>query len=171
MTISTARPNANTQTPVLGSLLVDIFQPQPAMRKESLALAADSQPQLFPADQRAVAVDLVLRAVPKLDNSAYLEARFIHEEDLPIQAGTMQFYRDGAFIGSRHVPEFLPREALSLPFGKDERVRVETQPEEEQSRAGGLLRRSAVDDHRVRYQLPYRARGPVNSRPHPGIPE
>jgi uncharacterized protein (TIGR02231 family) len=191
MTITTARPSANTQTPQLGSLLVDFRPPQTLMRLEArnaaaeqavqslavpdfdqrfmdvtaspylvefaipgrVSLVANSQPQLFPADQRAVDVDLVVRTVPERDQNAYLEARFILEDSLPLQEGVMQFYRDGAFIGRRGVPEFLPRQSVSLPFGKDERVRVENFPEQEQSRSGGTLRRSALDDRRVRYVI------------------
>jgi len=42
---------------------------------------------------------------------------------------------------------------VSLPFGQDERVRVEIRAEQQESREGGTFRRSAVDDHRVRYEL------------------
>ncbi len=196
LNITTADPDANTATPQLDSLLVDLYQPQPMAlsraRQESfsdleevivtgdftrraanasfaqevasqyvvdfripgtVSIGADSQPQILPIDQRRVAVDLVTRVVPEADDSAYLEARFVQEGTTPLQAGEMQFYRDGAFIGSRYVSSFLPEEEISLPFGKDERVRVQTVTEEQQSREGGTFRRNAIEDHRVSYLL------------------
>ncbi|MBL4821818.1 MAG: mucoidy inhibitor MuiA family protein [Gammaproteobacteria bacterium] len=198
LNITTARPNQNTQTPQLGSLLVDIFRPQPLRERRDVAarapsglsvdagfeeiavsdsfvsnfsevsasqylvdfkipgrvsIDADSQPQILPIDRRGIEVDLVTRVVPELDTAAYLEARFTHEDTVPLQAGIMQLYRDGAFMGRRMVAEFLPMEEVSLPFGQDDRVRIETRAEQEQSRDGGTFRRSAVDDHRVRYEL------------------
>ena len=198
VTITTARPNQNTQTPQLGSLLVDFYRPQPPIALESRAAAdleevavsggflrrsevsamaspavqveatrylvnfeipgrvsisADRQPQILPIDQRDGEVVLVTRAVPEVDSNAYLEARFTLDSTEPLQAGTMQFYRDGAFIGRRPVPTFLPQEEINLPFGQDERVLVEVFPEQEESRDGGTFRRTAVEDRRVRYQL------------------
>jgi uncharacterized protein (TIGR02231 family) len=200
VTITTARPNQNTRTPQLGSLLVDFYRPQPPIIMESRArsavdleeaavtggflsssedfaasapgvqvqatqylvnfeipgrvsVSADRQPQILPIDQRQGDVVLVTRAVPEVDTNAYLEARFTLDSDQPLQAGVMQFYRDGAFIGRRPVPSFQPQEEISLPFGQDERVRVEVFPEQEESRDGGTFRRTAVDDRRVRYQV------------------
>ena len=200
VTITTARPNQNTQTPQLGSLLVDFYRPPTPMALESRAagaadveevvvtgnfvrrsegftaaspeveiqatqylvnfeipgrvsIAADRQPQILPIDQREGEVVLVTRAVPEADTNAYLEARFTLESAEPLQAGVMQFYRDGAFIGRRPVPSFQPQDEINLPFGQDERVRVEVFPEQEESRDGGTFRRTAVEDRRVRYQV------------------
>jgi len=207
--ITTARPNQNTLTPELGSLLVDIFRPQPIALERSrlkeraptvssdsgigeviaigssirrsdfnqassittyasvaasqylvdfqipgrVSIDADSQPQILPIDQRKIYVDLVTRVVPDRDSNAYLEARFTLEDTVPLQSGVMQLYRDGSFIGRRLAADFLPQEEVSLPFGQDERVRVETRPEQQESRGGGTFRRSAVDDHRVSYEV------------------
>jgi uncharacterized protein (TIGR02231 family) len=196
VTITTARPSQNTQTPQLGSLLVDFYRPQPEFERRSTALiaqdapvdsveeavvtgsfirrnasvaatqylvsfeipgrvsiAADSQPRILPIDQRGMPVELVTRAVPEFDTNAYLEARFTLESSEPLQAGLMQLYRDGAFIGRRPVQPFQSGDEINLPFGQDERVRVEVFPEQEASRDGGTFRRSAVEDQRVRYQL------------------
>jgi len=198
VTITTARPNQNTQTPQLSSVLVDFYRPPPVMlesrsssadveevavtgsfirRSEGFAASspvvqieatqylvnfeipgrvtvpADRQPQILPIDQRQGEVILVTRAVPEMDTNAYLEARFTLDSAEPLQAGVMQFYRDGAFIGRRQVPGFQPQDEINLPFGQDERVRVEVFPEQEESRGGGTFRRTAVEDRRVRYQV------------------
>lgn len=190
--ISTARPSANTQTPQLGSLLVDFLEIMPLQAQRPMALsardaaveevnvsgaylskmdlsatqylvefavpgrvsvAADSQPRLLPVDQRRLPVQLVTRVVPDRDSSAYLEARFGWEDSVPLQGGIMQFYRDNAFIGRRGVADFLPGEDIRLAFGRDDRIRVNSKAVQEDSRDGGVLRRNAVDEHRVRYEL------------------
>jgi uncharacterized protein (TIGR02231 family) len=118
-----------------------------------VSIAADRQPQILPIDQRGGEVELVTRTVPEVDANAYLEARFTNDSAEPLQAGVMQFYRDGAFIGRRPVPGFQPQDEINLPFGQDERVRVEVFPEQQESRDGGTFRRTAVEDRRVRYQV------------------
>jgi uncharacterized protein (TIGR02231 family) len=94
-----------------------------------------------------------VRITPEQDQAAYLEARFTLNDDVPVQPGTMQFYRDGSFIGSQRIPGFLPQEEVSLPFGQDERVRVEVLPDQENSDAGGTFRRVAVDNRRQRFLI------------------
>lgn len=118
-----------------------------------VTVAADSQPRILPIDQRGLEVELVSRAVPEFDSNAYLEARFLLEDTTPIQSGLMQFYRDGVFIGRRVVTDFLPGEEVSLAFGQDERVRVETRVVPQESRDGGTFRRTAIDDRRILYEI------------------
>lgn len=109
--------------------------------------------QIFPIDERGIDTDLVVRVFPEQDRTAYLEARFVLDDDVPVQPGTMQFYRDGSYIGSQIIAGFLPQEEVSLPFGQDERVRVEVLPDEEGSDAGGTFRRVAVDNRRQRFMI------------------
>lgn len=118
-----------------------------------VSIAADSQEHMLPIDQRGLDVDLAIRAFPELNPSAYLEAVFIHEDTTPMQGGEMQLYRDGTFIGSQFVSSFLPQEEIRLPFGKDDRIRIAALSDAEVSRDGGLIRRTAVEDRRVRYAI------------------
>lgn len=118
-----------------------------------VTIAADSQEHMLPIDQRGVDVDITTRAFPEFDPSAYLEAVFMHEDTVPMQAGEMQLYRDGTFIGSRSVDAFMPQEKVRLPFGKDERIRIVVLSDAEESRDGGVIRRAVVEDRRVRYAI------------------
>lgn len=118
-----------------------------------VSFAADSQPQVLPIDLRGIEVDLITRAVPEVDRSAYLEARFTLESDDPIQQGQTQFYRDGTFIGSRSIAAMLPGQEISLPFGRDDRIQVEVIYDEEDSRDGGTFRRNRMDNERMRFRL------------------
>ncbi|MFK7864262.1 MAG: mucoidy inhibitor MuiA family protein [Pseudohongiellaceae bacterium] len=109
--------------------------------------------QIFPIDSRGITVDLVARTMPMQDQTAYLEARFVLEDEQPIQAGRMQFYRDGGYIGGSMISGFLPQEDVRLPFGADERIRIEVLPDAEESDAGSTFRRNAVDNRRQRFMI------------------
>lgn len=119
----------------------------------TVTVSSGGEQQIFPIDERGIETELVVRVMPEQDQAAYLEARFTLDGDVPVQAGAMQFYRDGSYIGSQRIEGFLPQEEVSLPFGQDERVRVEVLPEEESSDAGGTFRRVAVDNRRQRFMI------------------
>lgn len=116
----------------------------------TVTLNSSGDQRIFPIDERGINVDLVARMSPQQDQNAYLEARFTFENAQPIQPGAMQFYRDGSFIGSQAIAGFLPDEDVRLPFGRDERIRVEVLPDEERSDGGSTFRRNAVDNRRQR---------------------
>jgi uncharacterized protein (TIGR02231 family) len=97
--------------------------------------------------------DLVVRIIPEQNRAAYLEARFTLDDDVPVQSGAMQFYREGSFIGSQRITGFLPKEEVSLPFGQDEEVRVEVLPDQENFDAGGTFTPVAVDNRRQRFLI------------------
>lgn len=118
----------------------------------TVTVASGGEQQIFPVDERGVEVDLALRTVPEAHAAAYLEARFTMDDEIPIQGGQMQFYLDGSFIGSAYSPALLPGEEVSLPFGQDERIRVDRLAEEEDTDAGGTFRR-ASENVRQRYVI------------------
>ncbi len=43
--------------------------------------------------------DLLVRAAPSLDATAFLEANFKHAEDAPLLPGRIAIYRDGVYVG------------------------------------------------------------------------
>jgi uncharacterized protein (TIGR02231 family) len=118
-----------------------------------VTINSGGEQQVFPIDERGIDTQLVVRVMPEQDRAAYLEARFILDDDVPVQPGTMQFYRDGSFIGSQRIAGFLPQEEVSLAFGQDKRVRVEVLPDEQGSGDGGTFRRVAVDNRRQRFMI------------------
>jgi uncharacterized protein (TIGR02231 family) len=102
----------------------------------------------LPADGRKVAVSLggleipvTLEAeiVPRLEKAAYLVAR----GELPDgvwPTGEMRLYRNGAFIGTTNWnANRNDRNALSLPFGRDDLIQVAHQPGENQEGKSGFV--------------------------------
>ena len=73
-----------------------------------VSLLADREPRLYPIAEDGFDVDLVARVVPAPSRAAHLEAVFKYQEQLPIEAGQLQLYRDGDYVGAADIPAFLP---------------------------------------------------------------
>ncbi|MEM9314033.1 MAG: DUF4139 domain-containing protein [Pseudomonadota bacterium] len=115
-----------------------------------VSVSTGAEQQLFEVDRRGTEVELVATSRPIRDAHAYLEARFTHDEEFPMQPGRMLFYRDGSYIGSRPIAGFLPGEESRLPFGVDSRIQVRVIADEESSDAQGSFFRTAVENVRKR---------------------
>ncbi|RTQ31352.1 mucoidy inhibitor MuiA family protein [Variovorax gossypii] len=102
---------------------------------------------------------LAARTSPRVDASAFLVA----ELDQPAgvwPAGTMQLYRDGAFVGSGRWNA--PSDArLTLSFGRDELVRVQAEPERDNQGTGGFAGSRAERKVQRAYVVENRHRTPV----------
>lgn len=118
-----------------------------------VTLLADRQPRVFPIADEGFSVDLLARVVPSVSRAAHLEARFKYERDTPIEAGTMQLYRDGAFVGEAQTGAFLPGAEVRMPFGADERVRVSVREEAASSAERGVFTREIVKETRQRFEI------------------
>ncbi len=74
-------------------------------------------------------VELIIKTVPALDQTAYLEARFtVPEGGAPFLPGTVNLRRDNAFIGRIGVAMKQPGETVALGFGADDLVKVTRTP-------------------------------------------
>ncbi len=118
-----------------------------------VSVLADRQARLFPIGESAFDVDLVARVVPSVGRAAHLEALFKYSESLPIEAGQLELYRDGAYVGEADAPAFLPGADVRMPFGVDERIRASIRDEAEQSGQKGLINRQTVQETRRRIEI------------------
>ncbi len=66
--------------------------------------------------------ELVTRIVPRESAQAFLVAKFIYDEDLPLYANNMLVYVDQVFVGETWLPTALPQDEITLPVGQDRRV-------------------------------------------------
>jgi uncharacterized protein (TIGR02231 family) len=81
---------------------------------------------------------LIARVQPQAEAAAYLVA------DLPRPAGswprgTLQLVRDGALVGSSTLNVATGDERLELPFGRDDGVRVQVEPEQRNAGNTGFI--------------------------------
>lgn len=109
--------------------------------------------------QHEDAVQLAVRTSPRLEAAAYLVADFAVPPGV-WPAGSLQLYRDGAFVGStRWTP---PQEArATLSFGIDELVRVQAEPERDNQGSGGFVGTRAERQVLRAYTVENRHRTPI----------
>jgi uncharacterized protein (TIGR02231 family) len=118
-----------------------------------VSLPADRQSRLFPIGQNSLDVSLVARVVPSVDHMAHLEAVFKYSDPLPIEAGQLELYGDGAYVGEAGTQAFLPGADVRMPFGVDGRIRVTIRDEATQSGQKGFLGRQASKEMRQRIDI------------------
>jgi uncharacterized protein (TIGR02231 family) len=118
-----------------------------------VSLMADREPRLYPIAEDAFDVDLIARVVPSASHAAHLEAVFKYQEQLPIEAGQLELYRDGDYVGEADIPAFLPGAEVRMPFGSDERIRVAVRDEQAQSGQRGVINKQTVKETRQRFDV------------------
>lgn len=116
-------------------------------------LLADRAPRLYPISNDTFDVTLIARVVPSASRAAHLEATFKYERDVPIESGSLQLYRDGAFVGEAETAVFLPGADVRMPFGADERIRVAAHDEQAQSAQRGVISRQLIKETRRRFDI------------------
>lgn len=93
-----------------------------------LSVPTDGAQKSFIVATREIQPELLIKASPALDPTAYLEAAFTNTEDAPLLAGEVTLIRDNAFIGRGRLAFTAPGDKVSLGFGADDRVKVARVP-------------------------------------------
>jgi uncharacterized protein (TIGR02231 family) len=89
-----------------------------------VSVAASEGAKSFRISSAVVAPDLVVRAAPALDATAFLEANFKHAEDAPLLAGRVAIYRDGIYVGRGQMLMTAKDENVRLGFGADDNIKI-----------------------------------------------
>lgn len=118
-----------------------------------VSITSNRQLRMYPVSEEEFDAELVARAVLSVETLARLEATFTYERDVPIDAGRLQLYRDGSYIGMAALPLLLPGSDVRVPFGVDERIRINVRDERAQSGRRGMLNKQALNEHRRRYEI------------------
>jgi len=96
----------------------------------------------------AIAPDLAVRSVPVRDPTAYLEARFVQNEDAPLLPGRVAIYRDGVFVGRGHMTSAGKGEPVRLGFGADDKIKIERTVVKRNEGSAGLIVTTSKTDER-----------------------
>jgi uncharacterized protein (TIGR02231 family) len=96
----------------------------------------------------SIAPDLVVRSVPVLDPTAFLEASFHQNEDAPLLPGRVAIYRDGVFVGRGQMQAASKDETVRLGFGADDKVKIERNIVNRNEGSAGLLVTTSKTDER-----------------------
>lgn len=89
--------------------------------------------------------ELAARATPELEEKAYLEASFSHEDEVPLLAGEVYLHRDGAYIGKGRLRQVAPGDKVELGFGADDRLKVTRVPVRRRENDSGWLGATRTD--------------------------
>lgn len=95
--------------------------------------------------ESAVAPQLSVKTVPKLDPTAYLYAKFKLPDRAAMLPGPVSLFRDQTFVGTGHLPLVSGNEEVELGFGVDDLVRVRHSVTEEVRGESGLISSSRND--------------------------
>jgi uncharacterized protein (TIGR02231 family) len=109
-----------------------------------------------------VVPELLVRAVPVIDDTAYLEASFKQAEDAPLLPGRVSLYRDGTFVGRGQMALTQKDETVRLGFGADDQIKVTRSVVRKNEGSAGIIS-SAKTDEREFKTIVRNGRGvPVN---------
>ena len=117
---------------------------------------------------------LMVRAVPKLQDKAYLYAKIATAPGSPLLPGQVSLFRDAVFVGNGRLPLLGPGEEHELGFGVDDAVRVKHAVAEEKRSETGIISTSKTDYSQLSHhrQEPARAAHPAQrAGPDPGVAE
>ena len=93
-----------------------------------LDIPTDVSQKAFRISTAKLSPDLLVRATPSVDETAYLQARIKNEEEAPLLPGVINILRDGAFVGQGRLALVAPGDSTDLGFGADDRVTVKRVP-------------------------------------------
>jgi len=111
-----------------------------------VSVGANEGAKSFRVSSANLAPDLMVRATPALDDTAYLEASFKQAEDAPLLPGRISLYRDGIFVG-RGAMALTPKdETVRLGFGADEKVKVTRTMVRRNEGTTGIITSSKTDE-------------------------
>ncbi|RXG87807.1 mucoidy inhibitor MuiA family protein [Bradyrhizobium zhanjiangense] len=95
-----------------------------------------------------VPVDLVVRAAPVMDPTAFLEASFKQTDDTTLLPGKVAIYRDGIFVGRGKITASAKDDIVRLGFGADDKIKIERAVLKRNEGSAGLLVTTSKTDER-----------------------
>jgi len=93
------------------------------------SLASDGSERRVRIGDLEAAAALTAHTTPRLDPRGFLGARFANPSETPTLPGPVSLYLDGVLVGRATLPLLRPTEAIMLPFGSDDRIRVTWRPQ------------------------------------------
>lgn len=92
------------------------------------SIPQDGSSKTVTLTQRKAEATLSARTVPELEQKAYLEASFVHDEEAPLLAGRIALHRDGTYVGMGQFGLVAPGDKVELGFGADDRIKISFAP-------------------------------------------
>jgi uncharacterized protein (TIGR02231 family) len=94
----------------------------------------------------SIAPDLLSRAAPALDETAFLEASFKQADEAPLLPGRVALYRDGIYVGRGQMALAPKDETVRLGFGADDKVKIARATVRRIEGSAGIISSSRIDE-------------------------
>ena len=114
-----------------------------------VSVAANEGAKSLRISTATITPDLMVRAVPVIDPTAFLEASFVQAEDAPLLPGRVSIYRDGVFVGRGRMAAAAKDEIVRLGFGADDKVKIERTVVKRNEGSSGLIVTTSKTDERA----------------------
>lgn len=111
-----------------------------------ISVPANEAPKGFRITTASIAPELLVRAAPALDETAFLEASFKQAEDAPLLPGRISLYRDNIFVGRSQMALTSKDETVRLGFGPDDRIKIARATVRKVESKAGIISSSKVDE-------------------------
>lgn len=96
---------------------------------------------------------LIVRAVPKREEKAYVYAKLTTARGTPLLPGQISLFRDTTFVGNGRLPLLAPGEEHELGFGVDDAIRIRHTLAEEKRGESGIITSSKTDARSYRISV------------------
>jgi uncharacterized protein (TIGR02231 family) len=111
-----------------------------------ISVASNEGAKSFRIATQKIAPDLVLRATPSLDPTAFLEAAFKQAEEAPLLPGRVSLYRDNVFVGRTAMALTPKDEIVRLGFGADDKVKITHVVTRKSEGSSGIISSAKTDE-------------------------
>jgi uncharacterized protein (TIGR02231 family) len=108
------------------------------------------EPKRVQIDESQLEPALLVRAVPKRDERAYLYAKLTLPKGMQYLPGAVSLFRDQTFVGTGRMPQLSGGEEHELGFGPDDAIRIRYNIAEEKRGETGLISSSRTDQRNYR---------------------
>jgi uncharacterized protein (TIGR02231 family) len=111
-----------------------------------ISVATNEGAKSFRVTTAKVAPDLLSRATPSLDETAFLEASFKQADEAPLLPGRVALYRDGIYVGRGQMALVPKDETVRLGFGADDKVKVTRATVRKIEGSAGIISSAKTDE-------------------------
>jgi len=110
-----------------------------------VTIPEDGAAKTFRISSAMIEPQLLIKTVPVLNPTAYLQASFTNNEEAPLLPGPVNIHRDGTFVGQSALPMVAQGDKVDLSFGADDQVKVTRVPIARRQAEPGFLGSTRTD--------------------------
>lgn len=110
-----------------------------------VSIPEDGAAKTFRISSATFEPQILIKTVPVLNPTAYLQASFTNNEEAPLLPGPVNIHRDGTFVGQSALALVAQGDKVELSFGADDQVKVTRVPVARRQAEPGFLGSNRTD--------------------------